>query len=83
MLQTNPMGIPISTGLEKCYKWWKKISTKYLGTKQKMDDDDEIWTDPSTVKFTGPLLVDICNQHRLILNGVNIDIKLRANNDEF
>ncbi len=35
------------------------------------------------MKFTGPLLADICNQHQLILNGVNIDIKLRANNDEF
>ncbi len=43
MSQTDPMGIPISTGLKECYKWWKKISTKYSGTEQKMDDDDEIY----------------------------------------
>lgn len=40
-------------------------------------------SDPTCVEFMGPLLADICNQERLILNGVNIDIKLWPNRDEF
>ena len=37
----------------------------------------------SCVEFMGPLMADICNQDRLILNGVDIDIKLWPNRDEF
>lgn len=35
------------------------------------------------VEFIGPLMADICNQDRLILNGVDIDIKLWPTRDEF
>ena len=37
----------------------------------------------SHVEFAGPLLADICNQERLILNAVDIDIKLWPTRDEF
>ena len=35
------------------------------------------------VEFVGPLLADVCNQDRLILPGVDIDIKLWPTRDEF
>ena len=35
------------------------------------------------VEFVGPLMADICNQDRLILNSVDIDIKLWPSRDEF
>ena len=35
------------------------------------------------VEFVGPLMSDICNQDRLILPGVDIDIKLWPTRDEF
>ena len=35
------------------------------------------------VEFVGPLMADICNQYRLILPGVDIDIKLWPTHDEF
>ena len=35
------------------------------------------------VEFVGPLMADICNQDRLILPGVDIDIKLWPTRDEF
>ena len=35
------------------------------------------------VEFVGPLMADICNQDRLILSGVDIDIKLWPTRDEF
>ena len=35
------------------------------------------------VEFMGPLMADICNQDRLILPGVDIDIKLWPTRDEF
>ena len=37
----------------------------------------------STAQFAGPLLADICNQNRLILNGVDINIKLWPTKDAF
>lgn len=46
-------------------------------------DSDEEWDDPTCVEFAGPLLADVCNQDRLILNGVDIDIKLWPNRDDF
>ena len=36
-----------------------------------------------TAEFVGPLLADICNQERLILNGVDIGIKLWPTKDAF
>ena len=39
--------------------------------------------DFAVVKFVGPLMADICNQDRLILPGVDIDIKLWPTRDEF
>ena len=44
-----------------------------------------IWFDENTVsvEFIGPLMSDICNQDRLILPGVDIDIKLWPTRDEF
>lgn len=44
---------------------------------------DEVYNDPTSVEFMGPLLADICNQDRSILNGVDIDIKLFPNRDDF
>ena len=35
------------------------------------------------VEFVGPLMSDICNQDRLILHGVDIDIKLWPTRDDF
>ena len=37
----------------------------------------------AVVEFVGPLMADICNQDRLILPGVDIDIKLWPTQDEF
>ena len=44
-----------------------------------------IWFDENSVsvEFIGPLMADICNQDRLILPGVDIDIKLWPTRDEF
>ena len=36
-----------------------------------------------SAQFAGPLLADICNQNRLILNGVDINIKLWPTKDSF
>lgn len=43
----------------------------------------EWFKDTHCVEFIGPLLADICNQDRLILNSVDIDIKLWPCRDEF
>ena len=37
----------------------------------------------SSAEFMGPLMADICNQDRLILPGVDVDIKLWPTRDEF
>ena len=39
--------------------------------------------DFAVVEFVGPLMADICNQDRLILPGIDIDIKLWPTHDEF
>ena len=39
--------------------------------------------DFGVVEFVGPLMADICNQDRLILPGIDIDIKLWPTRDEF
>ena len=83
--QIDPNGIPGSHGLKTRYRWWKKIRTIYTKatSNQPGNDPDEEWTDPTCVEFKGPLMADICNQDRLILNGVDIDIKLYPNKDNF
>ena len=37
----------------------------------------------NSMQFTGPILADICNQNRLILNGVDINIRLYPTKDYF
>ena len=69
--QTHPKVTPINYGLKERSEWFKKVST-IPGS-----------TDPTCVEFTGPLMADICNQDRYILNGVDLDIKLWPNRDEF
>ena len=39
--------------------------------------------DVNTVEFMGPLMADVCNQDRLILPSVDINIKLYPTCDEF
>lgn len=85
--QTDPDEPPYSLGLRERFKWFKSISTKYLPNHQLKEgetkDESEEWEDPTCVEFMGPLMSDICQQNRLILNGVNIDIKLTPNKDDF
>ena len=69
--QTHPKVTPINYGLKERGEWFKKVNT-IPGS-----------TDPTCVEFIGPLMADICNQDRYILNGVDIDIKLWPNRDEF
>ena len=85
MAQTDPDGIPTSLGLETRYKWWKKIHTLYTAAQEEKGgiDPDDIWPDPQSVEFRGPLNADIFNQPKLIVNGVDIDISLWPNSDAF
>ena len=69
--QTHPKKTPINYGLKERGEWFKKVST-IAGSQ-----------DPTCVEFMGPLMSDICNQDRYILSGVDIDIKLWPNRDEF
>ena len=70
--QTHPKKLPANYGLKERGDWFKKVTTILGNT-----------TDPTCVEFMGPLVADICNQDRYILNGVDIDIKLWPNRDEF
>ena len=70
--QTHPKKLPANYGLKERGDWFKKVPTIPSNT-----------TDPTCVEFMGPLMADICNQDRYILNGVDIDIKLWPNTDEF
>ena len=70
--QTHPKKLPVNYGLKERGDWFKKVPTIPGNT-----------TDPTCVEFMGPLMADICNQDRYILNGVDIDIKLWPNRDEF
>jgi hypothetical protein len=83
--QTDVDGEPYGAGLQARYEWFKKIRTIYDPTTEgkENNDADEEWSDPICVEFVGPLLADICQQDRLILNGVDIDIKLFPNKDDF
>jgi len=44
---------------------------------------NDLFGDGESVELIGPLLADICNQDRAILNGVEIAIKLWPNKDKF
>ena len=70
--QTHPRKTPVNYGLKERGVWFKKVTTIPGNT-----------TDPTCVEFMGPLMANICNQDRYILNGVDIDIKLWPNRDEF
>ena len=70
--QTHPRKTPVNYGLKERGDWFKKVTTIPGNT-----------TDPTCVEFMGPLMADICNQDRYILNGVDTDIKLWPNRDEF
>ena len=69
--QRHPTKTPVNYGLKERGEWFKKLNT-IPGS-----------TNPTCVEFMGPLMADICNQDRYILNGVDIDIKLWPNRDEF
>jgi hypothetical protein len=83
--QIDPDEIPTSNALQSKLTLWTKIHTKYREgyTSEDVDDESEHWTDPTCVEFMGPLMADICQQDRLIMNGVNIDIKLIPQKDSF
>ena len=70
--QTHPQKLPANYGFKERGDWFKKVTTIPENT-----------TDPTCVEFMGPLMADICNEDRYILNGVDIDIKLWPNRDEF
>ena len=54
------------------------FNTGLVAHKELFGDDGQ-----SSCEFTGPLLADICNQGRLILDNVDIDINLWPSKDEF
>lgn len=82
--QIDPDQDPYSLGLRRRFYWFKKIHTKYSSNStEDQNDTSEIWSDPNSVEFMGPLLADICQQDRLVINGVNIDLKLLPNKDSF
>lgn len=78
--QTHPEKIPLSTGLNERKKLFEQLSF----IKNRQDNQIEShWIYKGTAEFIGPLLCDICQQPRLILNGVPIDIRLIPTRDEF
>ena len=94
----SPQDDPLGYGINQRYQWLKAIRTmlseKEIEALEANEDQDEkekeitlhsneIYEDPTCIEYSGPLLADICNQDRLILDGVNIDIKLFPNKDEF
>jgi hypothetical protein len=83
--QRDPDDFPYGAGIQARYDWFKKIDTIYKPGDQGKEgnDPDEEWKDPASVEFIGRLMADICDQDRLILNGVDIDIKLFQNKDAF
>ena len=75
----NPQEPPYNRGLHDRYELWKGLR----GVQDPRTDDPSKVKDPSMVEFTGPLLADICNQRKYILNLVDIDILLQPKSDEF
>jgi hypothetical protein len=82
---TSPSTIPDGSGIQTRFDWWSKIRTVYdtVSEGKEGNDADEEWQAPTCVEFLGPLMADICQQDRLILNGVDIDIKFFPNKDAF
>ena len=70
--QTHPTKPPVNYGLKNRSDWFKKVEQMPGAT-----------NDPTSIEFMGPLMADICNLDRYILNGVEIDVKLWPNRDEF
>ena len=75
----NPLLTPYNRGLNDRYELWKGV----VEVQDARSDDPSKLKDPSMVEFCGPLLADICNQRKYILNLVDIDILLQPKNDEF
>ena len=61
----------------------KKIQLANEGFTGDSGNFAQINPDAPPFKFVGPLMADICNQDRLLLPGVDIDIKLWPTHDEF
>ena len=76
---THPDKTPANYGLKERATWFKPLLVKKTGD----TIDRPEYNTPTCVEFMGPLLADVCNQDRLILNGVDIDINLWPNRDEF
>jgi hypothetical protein len=86
-----------NTGLIKRNKWFRKIHTvpPFDTPDDQLTADEKTakrnwtrageytWETPSAVEFYGPLMADFCMQDRLILNGVDIDIKLTPTQNDF
>lgn len=86
MDQCNVWQPPFSKGLSKRWSWMQGIETKISRGKEATAseaDEDEIWPTPTCVEYMGPLMADICQQDRLILNGVNMDFKFIPQEDKF
>lgn len=84
--QVDPDQDPYSFGLRTRFNWYKKIHTKYSYNSTQdaaTKDISEVWNDPTAVEFMGPLMADICQQDKLIINGVTIDLRLQPNKDAF
>ena len=84
---TVPRKPPINKGFEARSAWFDKIVTKYpVGSEAEEEadkNDDELWSPPTCVEFSGPLLSDVCNQPHAIMNGVDIDITLEPSKNDF
>ena len=83
-------------GLVERNKWFRKVqsvipfdTTEGLTENETQEKKDWnaagefTWITPSAVEFYGPLMADFCQQDRLILNGVDIDIKLTPTSNSF
>ena len=80
----NPtVGTPTSNyGLKTRQNWFTSIVKSQYPYGEGGDEGTTQIATPSAVEFQAPFLADICNQERLILNGVDIEIKLWPNRDE-
>jgi hypothetical protein len=74
---SSPVEVPWNVGLNERYQLWKGQTNIHT---QSVDGGMK---DPSMVEFEGPLLADIFNQPKYILNMVDIDIFLQPKNDAF
>ena len=78
---------PVNNGFRERLKWFEN-KVKNPKPKPTPENPDPTWTEFITKKFQsceflGPLAADICNQGRIILNSVDIDITLKPTSDKF